>query len=190
MQFVVRLVEADVLLVCLVENGRISNVARSNNHRNDCATRVEAFPIWIIDKFQSWEAALAALVAVPGRCTTNKSIGEPPGWDWRGSKMAAFKYLICRPKKQVFCLYLRRILDNKSLWMSPKSTFLVFKKCCTSCPNWGEGGEVIWTKSKRRATFFFVKPSLMDTNHYANLPILKFFIISEMCPPRKRNYHG
>ena len=45
MQFVVRLVEADVLLVCLVEDGRISNVARSNNHRNDCATRVEAFPI-------------------------------------------------------------------------------------------------------------------------------------------------
>ena len=45
MQIVVRLVEADVLLVCLVEDGRISNVARSNNHRNDCATRVEAFPI-------------------------------------------------------------------------------------------------------------------------------------------------
>ena len=33
MQFVVQLVEADVLLVCLVEDGRISNVARSNNHR-------------------------------------------------------------------------------------------------------------------------------------------------------------
>jgi hypothetical protein len=33
MQLVVQLVEADVLLVCLVEDGRISNVARSNNHR-------------------------------------------------------------------------------------------------------------------------------------------------------------
>ena len=33
---------------------------------------------------------------------------------------------------------------------------LVFKKSGTSCPNWGEGGgvEVIWTKSKRAATFF------------------------------------
>ena len=45
MQIVVRLVEADVLLVCLVEDGRISNVACSNNHINDCAMRVEAFPI-------------------------------------------------------------------------------------------------------------------------------------------------
>ena len=24
--------------------------------------------------------------------------------------------------------------------MSLKSTFLAFKKSCTSCPNWGEGG--------------------------------------------------
>jgi len=23
------------------------------------------------------------------------SMGEPPGWDWRGSKMAVLKYLIC-----------------------------------------------------------------------------------------------
>ena len=39
--------------------------------------------------------------------------------------------------------------------MSLKSTFLTLKKSCTSCPNWGEGGgEVIWTKSKRTATFF------------------------------------
>ena len=40
--------------------------------------------------------------------------------------------------------------------MSLKSTFLAFKKSCTSCPNWGEGEgrEVIWTKSKRTATFF------------------------------------
>ena len=22
-------------------------------------------------------------------------MGEPPGWDWRGSKMAVLKYLIC-----------------------------------------------------------------------------------------------
>jgi len=43
MQIVVRLVEADVV-ACLLD-GRISNVARSNNHRNDCATRVEAFTI-------------------------------------------------------------------------------------------------------------------------------------------------
>ena len=27
---------------------------------------------------------------------TSISIGEPPGWDWRGSKMAVLKYLICR----------------------------------------------------------------------------------------------
>ena len=55
------------------------------------------------------------------------------------------------PTKQVFCLYLRRIFDNESFWMSLKSTFLAFKK---SCRNRGEGGEVIWTKSKRTAAFF------------------------------------
>ena len=38
--------------------------------------------------------------------------------------------------------------------MSLKSTFFGVKKSGTSCPNWGEGGEVIWTKSKRTATFF------------------------------------
>ena len=55
------------------------------------------------------------------------------------------------PTKQVFCLYLRGILDNESFWMSPKSTFLVFKK---SCPNWGRGrGGGIWTKSNRTAFF-------------------------------------
>ena len=38
--------------------------------------------------------------------------------------------------------------------MSLKAMFLAFKKSCTSCPNWGEGGrEVIWTKSKRAAAF-------------------------------------
>ena len=42
--------------------------------------------------------------------------------------------------------------------MSLKSTFLALKNG-TNCPNWGEGGEVIWTKSKRTAVFF-VKPSL------------------------------
>ena len=32
---------------------------------------------------------------------------------------------------------------------------LTFKKSGTSCPNYGEGGvKVIWTKSKRTATFF------------------------------------
>ena len=45
-----------------------------------------------------------------------------------------------------------------------KSTFLALKKSGTSCPNWGQGGrgggvQVIWTKSKRTATFL-VKPSL------------------------------
>ena len=41
-----------------------------------------------------------------------------------------------------------------------KSTFLALKESGTSCPNWGVGGgggggeEIIWTKSKRTATFF------------------------------------
>ena len=48
-----------------------------------------------------------------------------------------FFMLYTWPTKQVFCLYLRRILDNKSFWMSLKSTFLAFKKSCW--PNWGEG---------------------------------------------------
>ena len=29
------------------------------------------------------------------------------------------------------------------------------EKSCTSCPNWEEGGEVIWTKFKRTAAFFW-----------------------------------
>ena len=39
--------------------------------------------------------------------------------------------------------------------MSLKSKFLVFKKSCTSCPNWGGvgGGKGIWTKSTRIAAF-------------------------------------
>ena len=45
MQLVVQLVEADVLLVCLVEDGRISNLLAQTITENDCATRVEAFPI-------------------------------------------------------------------------------------------------------------------------------------------------
>ena len=67
-----------------------------------------------------------------------------------------FFRLYTSPTKQVFCLYLRRILDNESFWMLSKSTFLAFKKSCTSCPNWGEGvgGEIIWTKFKRTAAFF------------------------------------
>ena len=32
------------------------------------------------------------------------------------------------PTKQVFCLYLRRISDNESFWISLKSTFLALKK--------------------------------------------------------------
>ena len=39
------------------------------------------------------------------------------------------------PTKQVFCLYLRKILDNDSFWMSLKSTFLAFNKNGTSCPS-------------------------------------------------------
>ena len=42
--------------------------------------------------------------------------------------------------QQVFGLYFRRFLDNELFWISVKSTFLAFKKSCTSCPNWGEGG--------------------------------------------------
>ena len=30
------------------------------------------------------------------------SIGEPPGWDWRGSKMAVLKYLICGNRHQIW----------------------------------------------------------------------------------------
>ena len=43
------------------------------------------------------------------------------------------------PTKQVFCLYLRIILDNKSFWMycSLNQSFWRLKKSSTSCPNWG-----------------------------------------------------
>ena len=33
-----------------------------------------------------------------------------------------------------------------------KSTFLVFKKSSTTCPNWGEGGEVILDKIQKNST--------------------------------------
>ena len=44
------------------------------------------------------------------------------------------------------------------------------KKNCASCPNWrrGSGGEVIWTKSKRKATFFretFPNPRPTQVRH-------------------------
>ena len=68
-----------------------------------------------------------------------------------------FFMLYTWPTKQVFCLYLRRILDNKSFWMSLKLTFLALKKSGTSCPKWGvgeRGVEVIWTISKKTSTFF------------------------------------
>ena len=42
-----------------------------------------------------------------------------------------------------------------------KSWIWTSEKSCTSCPNWGVGGEVIWTKSKRTAVFF-VSPSLIS----------------------------
>ena len=29
-------------------------------------------------------------------------MGEPPGWDWRGSKMAVLKYLICGNRHQIW----------------------------------------------------------------------------------------
>ena len=51
-----------------------------------------------------------------------------------------FFMLYTWPTKQVFCLYLRRILDNKSFWMSLKLTFLALKNSGTSCPNWWERG--------------------------------------------------
>ena len=41
-------------------------------------------------------------------------------------KFKLFFRLYTWPTKQVFCLYLRRILDNESFWMSPKSTFLAW----------------------------------------------------------------
>ena len=47
-----------------------------------------------------------------------------------------FLRLYTWPKKQVFCLYLKTILDNESFWMSLKSTFLALKKSGTSCPNY------------------------------------------------------
>ena len=51
-------------------------------------------------------------------------------------------HIMYTPTKQVFCLYLRRILNNKSFWMSLTLTFLAFKKSCCSfgfCPNEGGG---------------------------------------------------
>ena len=33
-------------------------------------------------------------------------------------------------------------------------------RSCTSCPNWGEGGEVIWAIPKRNYFFFFRRTSL------------------------------
>ena len=108
MQLVVQLVEADVLLVCLVEDGRISNVARSNNHRKWLRHACRGIPIWIIDRFLyplKWVqdldynselgSCLGSLNGRSRRSTTSISMGEPPGWDWRGSKMAVLKYLIC-----------------------------------------------------------------------------------------------
>ena len=95
---------------CLL-GGRWKNqqFARSNNHRKWLRHACRGIPIWIIDKFLhplKWVqdldynselgSCLGSLNGRSRRSTTNKSIGEPPGWDCRGSKMAAFKYLICR----------------------------------------------------------------------------------------------
>ena len=39
-----------------------------------------------------------------------------------------------------------------------KNTLYIFlfdgRKSCTSCPNWGEGGEVIWAMPERKHSFF------------------------------------
>ena len=42
----------------------------------------------IFDIFDMHNSCVLAVVS-------SISIGEPPGWDWRGSKMAVLKYLIC-----------------------------------------------------------------------------------------------
>ena len=57
------------------------------------------------------------------------------------------------PSKQLFFLYLRRILDNESFWMLLKLRFLAFKKSCTSGPNWGEGGGNL-DKIQKDGSFF------------------------------------
>ena len=56
---------------------------------------------------------------------------------WSKGKMSVRLYT--GPTKQVFCLYLRIILDNKSFWMycSLNHSFWRLKKSSTSCPNWG-----------------------------------------------------
>ena len=47
--------------------------------------------------------------------------------------------------------------------MSLKSTFLAFKKSCTSCPKLGGGGGGNLGKIQKNKNFFFVKPSLTGT---------------------------
>ena len=61
---------------------------------------------------------------------------------------------------QIFCpLFTNRILGQ----FGDAQIFgtLAFKKSGTSCPNWGEGVEVIWTIPKKQL-HFFVKPSLRE----------------------------
>ena len=54
-------------------------------------------------------------------------------------------------------MYIYSILYSIYSIFSPKLTskswILTSEKSCTSCPNWREGEEVIWTKSKRTAVF-------------------------------------
>ena len=50
--------------------------------------------------------------------------------------LAMFKVVYVTHKASI--LPLRRILDNESFLMSLKSTFLAFKKSCTSYPKWGD----------------------------------------------------
>ena len=63
----------------------------------------------------------------------------------------------------------------------------MFEKSGTRCPNWGEGGEVIWTKSKRTATFFFVKPSLISTLSEGKVVI---GFLSNSCLNMSFNFHA
>ena len=56
--------------------------------------------------------------------------------------------------------------------MSHKSTFLPFKKSCTSCPNGGEGGGVNLDKIQKNSNFFFVKSTLsLDRSDHTALVV-------------------
>ena len=157
MQLVVQLVEADVLLVCLVEDGRISNLARSNNHRKWLRHACRGIPIWIIDKFLyplKWVqdldynselgSCLGSLNGRSRRSTTSISIREPPGWDWRGSKMAVLKYLICgisKIKSPPSIGYDPKVQRSKLSMMKHKNGYL---RNLSSKPWWPLRSAIAW----------------------------------------------